>query len=137
MHLKGNPGQLLVWILRKLSHMKARLTLAILTISLFSSLMALGQESAIQAERTSPGKTISLYPNPAVEYIEVNLDQLYATKVKLTLYNIIGNEVLAETEVIDDHKIRVRVKDFASGYYLLALRDDETKFRGTYKFLKR
>lgn len=99
--------------------------------------MAFGQESALQTERTSFGKSISLYPNPAVEYVEVNLDQLHANKVRLTLYNIIGNEIQAETEVIDDHKIRVRVKDFASGYYLLALRDDETKFKGTYKFLKR
>lgn len=137
MHLKDNPGQLLVWILRKLVYMKALLTFTIFTVSLFSSLMAFGQESAIHTERTSFGKSISLYPNPAVEYIEVNLDQLHARTVKLTLYNIIGNEVQAETEVIDDHKIRVRVKDFSAGYYLLALRDDETKFKGTYKFLKR
>jgi hypothetical protein len=98
---------------------------------------AMAQDGGYQAERASLAKTISVYPNPATEYIEINLDQFDATKVKLSLYNIIGNEMPAETEVVDDHKIRVRVKDFAAGYYLIALRDDETKFKGTYKFLKR
>lgn len=111
-------------------------TFTILLFSLLSG-MAMAQEGAYQAERASFAKSISIYPNPATEYIEINLDQLNAGKVKLSLYNIIGNEMTAETEVIDDHKIRVRVKDFAAGYYLIALRDDETKFKGTYKFLKR
>lgn len=101
------------------------------------SLAQIQDEPALQLEKSTYSKSISIYPNPAVEYVEVNLDQLHANTVKLTLYNIIGNPIQAETEVIDDHKIRIRVKDFAVGYYLIALRDDETKFRGTYKFLKR
>ena len=28
-------------------------------------------------------------------------------------------------------------KDFDTGYYLIALKDDQSKFIGTYKFLKR
>lgn len=106
---------------------------------LFTAATSWGQsaEQAMQQERTSLNKTISLYPNPAVDYVEVNLDYLQADKVKLTLYNIIGNEMRAETEVVGDHKIRIRVKEFAAGYYLIALRDEETKFKGTYKFLKR
>ena len=117
--------------------MKAFKIFIILVITLFSSLMVCGQEVGSQADKSSFAVSIAIYPNPAVEYIEVNLDQLLSSKVKLTVYNIIGNEIQAESEVVDDHKVRIRVKDFAAGYYLLALRDDETKFRGTYKFLKR
>lgn len=95
------------------------------------------EEVALHSERTSLSKSISVYPNPAVDYVEVNLDQLNANKVKLTLYNIIGNRIQVDTEVIDEHKIRVRVKDFSAGFYLIALRDEETNFKGTYKFLKR
>lgn len=91
----------------------------------------------MHSERTINPKSISIYPNPAVDYVEVNLDQLLATNVKLTLYNIIGNQIQIDSETIDEHKIRIRVKDFASGYYLIALRDEKTNFRGTYKFLKR
>lgn len=126
-----------MWILRKLSHMKALKTFTVLSICLFSGLMVFGQDGVLLSEKFSMGKSISLYPNPAVEYVEVNLDHLHASSVKISLYNIIGNEVAVESEIIDDHKIRLRVKDFAAGYYLLALRDDETKFKGTYKFLKR
>ena len=82
-------------------------------------------------------KSISVYPNPAVDYVDINLDRLSAHKVRMTLYNIIGNKIEVETEVMDEHRVRIRIKDFASGYYLVALRDEETNFKGTYKFLKR
>lgn len=103
-----------------------------------SVLLAQGiEELATHPERITNPKSISIYPNPAVDYVDVNLDNLPADKIKLTVYNIIGNEIQVESEVIDPHKIRLRVKEFAAGYYLVALRDEETNFKGTYKFLKR
>jgi hypothetical protein len=96
-------------------------------------------ETAAHIEKNFLSKNVSVYPNPAVDvdYVEVKFQPLIAANIKLTLYNIIGNEIPAETEVIDDHKIRIRVKDFAAGYYLIALHDEETQFKGTFKFLKR
>lgn len=82
-------------------------------------------------------KSVHLFPNPATEFVDVKLDQFPAQNVKLTLHNIIGNELQVETEILDEHLIRVKVKDLVSGYYLLAVKDEESKFRGTYKFLKR
>ena len=82
-------------------------------------------------------KSITVYPNPTVDFINIKLATLKANNVKLTLYNILGNEVPAETEVVDTHEVRIRVKEFSTGYYLIAVRDEETQFRGTYKFLKR
>lgn len=82
-------------------------------------------------------KSVSLYPNPATEDLYVELAQFLAHDVKLTLHSIIGNELQVETEILDEHKIRVKVKDLVSGYYLLAVKDEESDFRGTYKFLKR
>jgi hypothetical protein len=87
---------------------------------------------------SDPGKTISVYPNPvADDYVFVRMDDLDARQVKLTLYNIIGNEIRTEVEVLDQHEIRMRIKDLASGYYLIAMRDEGSKFKGTFKFLKR
>lgn len=84
------------------------------------------------------GKNISVYPNPvADDYVFVKMEDLDARQVKFTLYNIIGNEMRAEIEVLGQHEVRMRIKDLAAGYYLIALRDDGTKFKGTYKFLKR
>jgi hypothetical protein len=91
--------------------------------------------SAIVAEKADV--SITLYPNPASDFITIKLSEIKAADTKIILYNIIGNEVQAETETIDEHEIRVRVKELSAGYYLLAIRDDQIKFRGTYKFLKR
>ena len=88
-------------------------------------------------ERTINPKSISIYPNPAVDFIEVNLDHLSTNKTKVTLYNIIGNEIKADTEILDEHKLRIKVKEFSAGYYFIAIRDEEYNFKGTYKFLKR
>ena len=92
---------------------------------------------AEQSEYSDPTKAVHLYPNPAVEFVNVRLDHVNMNNVKVTMHNIIGNEINIETERISEHEIRIRVKDFDAGYYLLALKDDQSKFRGTYKFVKR
>lgn len=117
-------------------------TLSLLTVIL---LMAISTKSLAQGadggsvliEKTDLAKSITLYPNPAIEFIDINLSILQAGNVQLTLHNIIGNEIPIESEILEEHKIRVRVKDLATGYYLLAVRDEQSKFRGTYKFIKR
>jgi hypothetical protein len=90
-----------------------------------------------QSEKSDISKSITLYPNPTTEFVFVKLGLLNSSHTKLTLHNILGNELTIETEVVDEHEVRVRVKDLPTGYYLLAIRDEETSFRGTYKFLKR
>lgn len=100
--------------------------------------IAQGSEvSSSQPEKVDFSKSVSLYPNPASEYVTIKLGTLNAKEVQITLYNLIGNEVQMETESIEEHEVRVRVKDLSTGYYLLAIHDEHHKFRGTYKFLKR
>jgi hypothetical protein len=91
----------------------------------------------VRSESTDISKSITLYPNPTTDYVHIKLGVLKSNQVKLTLHNILGSEITIESEVLEDHEIRVRVKDLPTGYYLLAVRDEETHFRGTYKFLKR
>ncbi|MFZ6011949.1 MAG: T9SS type A sorting domain-containing protein [Bacteroidota bacterium] len=94
-------------------------------------------DPGLSTETLQKNTQFSLYPQPATDFIHVKMEDARAANVKLTLHNIIGNQLEIETEVVDEHEIRVKVKDFPTGYYLLAVRDDETKFRGTFKFLKR
>jgi hypothetical protein len=82
-------------------------------------------------------KFVQVYPNPADEFVNIKFENTKVSEVKLTLHNLIGNEVNVESEKVDDHHVRLRVKDLASGYYLVAVRDKDFKFRATYKFLKR
>jgi hypothetical protein len=95
------------------------------------------REDYEQTGRPEFSKAIQIFPNPAVDFVHVRMENFPAANFKLTVHNLIGNQVQVETEVIDEHEIRVRVKDLNAGYYLLALKDDEDRFKGTYKFLKR
>ena len=92
---------------------------------------------ASYAEQRDLSESVRLFPMPASDYLHVKIEHIPVANVKLAMHNILGNEVSIESEVVDEHEVRVRVKDLAAGYYLLAVKDDDTKFRGTYKFLKR
>ena len=92
---------------------------------------------AEQPERNDVSKSVNIFPNPATEYVHIRLEHVNMDNVKISMHNIIGNEINIETERIDEHETRIRVKDFDTGYYLIALKDEQSKFRGTYKFLKR
>jgi hypothetical protein len=111
------------------------LTVSLLLLSI--SVVSFSQGSVTLPEKTDYSKLITIYPNPSTDFVNIKLGVLNAEQVKLTLYNILGNEVQAETEVVDEHEIRVRVKEFSTGYYLIAVRHEQTQFRGTFKFLKR
>lgn len=104
-----------------------------------SSLAAVAQDydGGIQPERTNLSKSIKIFPNPATEYVHLSLDILKASTVKITLHNILGNQITVEQEETGEHEVRLRIKDLPTGYYLIALRDEESRFKGTYKFLKR
>jgi hypothetical protein len=116
-----------------------KLVLVVLMLSAFQLSMAQSQPDV--PSPTTPEvnltRSVHLFPNPATEFVDVQLDQFPAENVKLTVHNIIGNELQVETEILNEHLIRVKVKELATGYYLLAIKDEESKFRGTYKFLKR
>lgn len=91
----------------------------------------------VYPEHVELSKTIKLFPNPAVEYLSVKLETPHARQLKVALHSIIGNKLEVETEAVDDYEIKIRVKDLPEGYYLLALKDEASNFKGTYKFLKR
>jgi hypothetical protein len=93
--------------------------------------------SPAQSEQIEISKTVHMYPNPAVDFITIRFDAFAAQDIRLTVHNIIGNVVPVESEILDEHEIRVRVKDLNAGYYLIAIKDNSDRFQGTYKFLKK
>lgn len=86
---------------------------------------------------TDPVKLVQVYPNPATEFVNIKFEGPEARKARIDLRNIIGSEQVLEAEIIDDYEIRVRVRDLATGYYFLAVRDEHANIHSTYKFLKR
>jgi hypothetical protein len=98
--------------------------------------MAQTMEDGTFSGQPEPGR-VKVYPNPAVEYLNVSFEEPVAREAKLTVHNIIGNMLDVETENIDDHEVRIKVKDLPIGYYILIIRDERTNNRNTLKFLKR
>lgn len=107
---------------------------------LFLSGAAVGQTLDVVAytpEKTDLSKSITVYPNPATDYVNIKLSTLEASTAKVILYTILGSELRIDKETVNDHEVRLKVKDLATGYYLIAVRDEQLKFKATYKFLKR
>lgn len=88
-------------------------------------------------EKTDLSKSITVYPNPAIDYVNIKLSTLDAATTKIIVYTILGTEVVVEKETVNEHEVKLKVKDLASGYYLIAVRDDQLHFKATYKVLKR
>ena len=80
---------------------------------------------------------VSIFPNPASEFLNVKFESPIAKTMKLTIHNVIGNIVEVESETIDEFEIRLKVKDLPVGYYLLAFRDEGSNSHSMIKFLKR
>ena len=114
----------------------------LILIGLIVALFTSSLESKAQDFGGTPSisKSIHIYPNPTndfTDYVNVKVAPLKSHNIKLVLHNIIGNEVSVDTEVVDEHELRIKVKDLASGYYLLTVQDQGSNFRGIYKILKR
>jgi hypothetical protein len=90
-----------------------------------------------QPERMEISKSVQIYPNPAGdEFVHVRVENVDLSDVKVSLHNIIGNEMRVEKDLLDENTLRIKVKDLATGYYLIGLSDDKQKLKGMYKFLK-
>ena len=80
---------------------------------------------------------IEIYPNPAVDFVNIEIKESSLTNTQIVLHNIIGNKIEIIPEKIMDNKYRIDVKDLSPGYYLLSIKDPAVEFSKTYKFLKR
>ena len=79
---------------------------------------------------------VSIYPNPAVEFITVQIDGNFSN-AEFELTSMIGNKVYIKPEEIGMDKYKIQVKDLATGYYFLVVKDETSRFKKAYKFLKR
>lgn len=106
--------------------------LFILTFALALSGAALAQGGSNAAQETQ----ISIYPNPAVEFIMVQVKGDF-DNAEFELTSMIGNKLQIKPEEVGNGKYKIQVKDLASGYYFLVVKDEAKRFKKAYKFLKR
>lgn len=110
----------------------------VLTAGMMSNAFAQGVgEIEFKTNSLSEVNKVEIFPNPSVDFLNIEINNSKMNKPVIELYSIIGNVVKVEVENISDNKFRVNVRSIPAGYYLLSIRDDQTKFKETYKFLKR
>ena len=80
---------------------------------------------------------VEIFPNPSVDLLNIEISNFKMKKPVFEFYSIIGSVVKVDLEEVKQNKFRVNVRDIPSGYYLLSIRDEQTDFKETYKFLKR
>ena len=78
---------------------------------------------------------ISVYPNPAVEFLMVQVDA-DIKNAKFELNSMIGNKVQITPEEMGNGKYKIPVKQLATGYYFLIVKNEEKRFKKAFKFLK-
>lgn len=107
---------------------------------IFAMMTRLGLSQYKETAFGAPGdpvKVVQVFPNPAIDYLTVRMENPTIKKTRIVLLNVIGNELEFESEFIDENEIKIKVKDLPTGYYFLSVRDDQSNFRNTFKFLKR
>ena len=107
----------------------------LITISfgIFFSLTATAQ--TVNSDNNEQQPEVSIYPNPAIEYVIVELDDSF-TNAKFELNSMIGNKITIQPEELGYGKYRISLKDFATGYYFLIVTDKDSRARFAHKFLK-
>ena len=108
-------------------------------LALSAITFAIAQSSSARGipEQFDLSKEVQVFPNPAIEYVHVRLESVKAEKVKVTLHNILGSEVPAETELVSEHELKVWVKELSAGYYFLALKEEQSGLHRIYKIVKK
>lgn len=120
-----------------MNHVRTLFFLALMGFATSAFAQVDREEASSRGMAVDFSKSVSVFPNPATEYIHIKFEQPIAAKSRVTVHSIIGNAVDVERENIDEHEVRLRIKDLPVGYYLLAVREEETNSGSTVKFLKR
>ncbi len=79
---------------------------------------------------------VELYPNPTIDYLNIKLKNSQLKDVQFEIYNIIGNKLKFELDVVNSDTYKINVKEFHSGYYLLIIKDPISRYNKAFKFRK-
>jgi len=82
-------------------------------------------------------KAIEFYPNPAIDYLNIDIKDEGLVQIEFEVYDIIGNAIKIDPERLTRNKYRVPVGDLHAGYYMLIVKDPYSRYRQIFKFGKR
>jgi hypothetical protein len=84
-----------------------------------------------------PRSDVKLFPNPAVEFLIVEINSEELSNISFELNNIIGNTFQIRSEALGHNRYKIYVKDLNPGYYFLTIKDANSSYKRAYRFLKK
>ena len=97
----------------------------------------IGENNDLTQKSLSLEQTVEFYPNPAIDFLNIDIKSEDLVQVEFEIYDIIGNAITVDPEKLSVNKYRVPVSDLHSGYYMLIVRDPYSRYRQIFKFGKR
>lgn len=79
---------------------------------------------------------VEVYPNPASEFIMVEIKDGDLMNIEFEMHSIIGNTIDIQPEEVASNTFKIPVKTFNTGYYFLIIKDEYTRYKKAIKFLK-
>ena len=77
---------------------------------------------------------VEFFPNPAVDYLNVEIRNSDLVKVEFEIYDIIGNRIKVDPERITNNKFKIPVSELHVGYYMLIVKDPYSRFKVARRF---
>ena len=88
---------------------------------------AVASTSSLDNQNFIKDNQISLYPNPAKEFLNINLGNLTLDKVSFTLVDINGRNVIATQLNTQNQLERISVASIPKGIYLAVIETDSKR----------
>lgn len=79
---------------------------------------------------------VDLYPNPAVDYLTVQISNMNLANVSFEIRSLLGSRMNVIAEDLGNGKYRFPVKEFSTGYYFVVVKDENRRFKKAFRFLK-
>jgi hypothetical protein len=78
-------------------------------------------------ENISENASFSIYPNPANDILNLNIDKMKNADLTLSIYNVIGN--LVKSEILKQNNQQINIEDLSNGIYMVEIKSKESSER--------
>ena len=92
-------------------------------------------EGQISPNNSEAVHIIGIYPNPATDYIMVEIKQSQLQNAHFVLTSMIGNEIEITPEALGEDIFRIGLVGYPAGFYFLVIEDDPSQFKKAFRFL--
>lgn len=81
---------------------------------------------------------VKAYPNPVVDELNIETPEgMNVEELSIRIFSLIGTEMKISKEVENTRKLRIDVKNFPPGYYLVSIRNEVSRKTDSMRILKK